>query len=430
MDTLESQVLGRYEVGTEIGRGATGVVYLANDTQAHRQVALKVAHSKPGDDEKTRKKRYNAFMNEARTAGMLEHDSIVQIFSVGSKDDQTFMAMEYVAGGRNLAQHCSPDTLLPIDEVVEIALQCANALDYAHKRGVIHRDLKPKNILLTEDKRVKIGDFGIALVTGFDAAETQDQTIPGSPLYMSPEQIGGQSIGAESDIFVLGVVMYELLTGRHPFVAEIIPAISSNITHKAHVPISTLRPDVPQALEQIVDRALKKHPAGRYQSGLDMVGDLNLVFDQVKLNTEDDDQQDRFEEIRSLDFFAGFAEAEIWEILNASHWQQFDAKQYLIKEGELGDSFHILVNGEVVVTKGGKPVDVLKSGACFGEVGFVTRKERMASVVARTPVTVMEIRAALIDRITIGCQLRFHKAFIDTMADRLLRAMERAARSR
>ena len=426
MENLDRQTIGRYEIEEEIGRGATGIVYAARDTEDARPVALKVAHAKPGDDEKTRRRRYNAFMNEARTAGMLKHQNIIEIYGVGDKSGVTYMAMELVPGQRSLDQHCKPENLLPIDEVVALIMKCATALDFAHRNGVIHRDVKPKNIFLTEDGQVKIGDFGIALVAGYDAADTQDQTIPGSPLYMSPEQVSGNSVSAESDLFVLGVVLYEMLTGKHPFIAPVIPAISAAITHKAHIPVNELRPQVPVALARVVDRSLKKHPAGRYQTGVDMAGDLGLVFDHIQLSAEDLSSREHFDRVRELSFFASFPEPEIWEVLNASHWQEFRPGEKLIEEGEFGDSFFILVDGEVGVKKGETMVDTLQAGTSFGEIGFVTRKNRMAGVFARTPVTVLEIRAGLIQRISTTCQLRFHKAFIDTMAERLLRAMERA----
>ena len=198
-------------------------------------------------------------------------------------------------------------------------------------------------------------------------------------------------------------MLYELLTGKHPFVA----AISNNLVRKAHTPIRELRPDVPDGLANIIDRALIKHPAGRYNTGLD----LSLVFDHVQLSGEDFSSRDNFQIIKDLSFFTAFSEAEIWEVLNASHWPTFKPHQQILTEGEFGVSFHILHRGD-----------------CFGEVGFVNRKKRMASIVCLKDVTVMEIRAALIERISMGCQVRFHKAFIDTLAERLLRAMEQSVR--
>jgi serine/threonine-protein kinase len=416
--------VGRYEIEKPIGGGATGMVYRARDPADGKAVAIKIAHSKPEDSERTIQRRKNLFANEGRASALLDHDNIVKVFEVGDDDGRAFIAMELIEGSQTLDGFCTPEELLPIEQVVEIAIRCAVALDYAHRNGVVHRDIKPRNILLTADKQVKISDFGIALVTGVDAADTHDRGQPGSPLYMSPEQVSGETATPQSDIFSLGVVMYELLSGKHPFIAELIPAIGHNITHKAHVPLRQIRPEVPPALEKIVDRALKKHPAGRYQTGLDLAGDLGLVFDHIKLEEQDASSREEFERVKDLSFFASFPESEIWEVLNASHWQEFKPGDPIITEGEFGDSFHILVDGEVIVRKAGTAVDLLRKGACFGEIGFVTRKKRMASIIAKTPVVVMEIRAALIERISIGCQLRFHKAFIDTMAERLLRAME------
>ena len=144
MENLEGQTIGRYEIGKEIGRGATGIVYAARDSEDGKSVALKVAHAKPGDDEKARSRRYNAFMNEARTAGMLKHQNIIEIYGVGDKNGVTYMAMELVTGQRSLYEHCNPDNLLPMEEVVALIIKCATALDFAHRNGVIHRDVKPK----------------------------------------------------------------------------------------------------------------------------------------------------------------------------------------------------------------------------------------------------------------------------------------------
>jgi serine/threonine protein kinase len=428
MESLEYQTFGKYHLRGELGRGGTASVYLATDADTGRDVAIKVAHNKPSDTEESRTRRQNLFLNEAQASKVLDHQNIVSVHEAGDHEGFVYLVMEYVADARTLDEFCQPDTLLELEQVVEIAARCAAAFDHAHRSGIVHRDVKPKNLLLTSDGQVKITDFGIALITDMDAADTLDHTTPGSPLYMSPEQIAGETVTGQSDLFLLGVVIYELLTGKHPFVAAVIPAISNNIARKAHTPIRQLRSDVPTALAKIVDRALKKHPAGRYNTGLDMAGDLSLVFEHIQLTGEDFSSRDRFEIIKDLSFFATFPEAEIWEILNASHWQTFPAKHEVITEGEFGDSFHILVEGDVQIRKSNRVVDVLHRGACYGEIGFVTRKKRMASIITLTPITVMEIRAALIERISLHCQLRFHKAFIDTMAERLLRAMERSAK--
>jgi len=403
-------------------------VYLATDAKSGRDVALKITHQKPGDTDEARARRQNMFANEARTAQVLEHQNIVKVLETGIEEDIAYLAMEYVEGAKTLDEFCNPDQLLDVNNVVEIGAKCAAALDHAHRNGVVHRDLKPKNLLLAPDGDIKLADFGIVLVAGLDAADTLATTTPVSPLYMSPEQINGEEVTGQSDLFLLSDVLYELLTGKHPFVAAVIPSISNNIVRKAHTPIRELRSDVPDGLAKIIDRTLKKHPAGRYNTGLDMGADLSLVFDHIQLSGEDFSSRDNFEIIKDLSFFAAFSEAEIWEVLNASHWQTFKPHQQILTEGEFGDSFHILVEGEVQVKKSGREVDILHQGECFGEIGFVTRKKLVASIVCLTDVTVMEIRAALIERISMGCQVRFHKAFVDTLAERLPGAMEQSAR--
>jgi serine/threonine protein kinase len=326
MESLEFQTFGDYHLRSELGRGATASVYLATDADTGRDVAIKVAHDKPSDNDEARSRRQNMFLTEARTSEILEHPNIVNVKHAGIHEGLAYLAMDYVADARTLDEFCQPDTLLDIEQIVEIAAHCAAALDHAHRSGVVHRDIKPKNLLLTSDGQVMITDFGIAQITGMDAPDTQDHTTPGSPLYMSPEQIAGETISGQSDLFLLGVVIYELLTGKHPFVAALIPVISNNISRKAHTPIRELRNDVPAPLAKIVDRALKKHPAGRYSNGLDMAGDLSLVFDHIQLTGEDSSSRDRFNTIKSLSFFASFPKPEIWEILNASHWQTFPVK--------------------------------------------------------------------------------------------------------
>ena len=429
MQNLESQTLGKYRLLKELGRGMTGTVYLGRDRTTSRDVAVKVAHFKPGDTKRTLEKRRNLFFNEARAAQLLAHPNIVAVYDTGEEDELFYIAMEHVPGGQTLDNVCTPGNLLPIDEAVKVATKCALALDYAHRHGVIHRDLKPRNILLTSDNEVKVGDFGLAMITGQDAADTLE-SLPGSPLYMSPEQILGQEVSAQSDLFALGVVMYELLTGKHPFVATLIPAISHNITHKPQAAMREWRTDIPEALERIVDRALKKHPGGRYRTGMDIAGDLAIVFDNVDLTDQDSTSRARFEQVRKLVFFGEFSDPEVWELLNVSHWQDFEPGQQVLQEGELGDSFFVLVSGEVSVSKGNVKVDVLGEGSCFGEIGFITQRKRMASITAKSWASVIEIRAPLINRVSLNCQLRFHKAFIETMSERLLRCMETRSRAR
>ena len=254
-------MLGRYEALKEIGRGGMGTVYLGHDPFSDREVAIKVAHPDAMLDEDSGHRYRKLFFNEAKITGMLHHPNIVEVYDAGFDDEAWYMVMEYVPGGETLHRHTRPDRLLPLDNLVRVVFKCAKALDYAHRKGVIHRDIKPKNILLTEEGEVKVSDFSVALRTGLDVTDTQVDGYLGSPLYMSPEQVKGEVISQRSDIFSLGVLMYELLTGKSPFAANTIATVIYQITNKPHSSVREIRAEVPQTLEQSSTAASAKTPS-------------------------------------------------------------------------------------------------------------------------------------------------------------------------
>jgi serine/threonine protein kinase len=419
MSSIENTTLGKYDVVREIGRGSMGTVYLGHDPFAGRDVAIKVAHPEQLADAQQGARYRKMFFNEAKVAGRLRHPNIIQVYDAGVEGDISFIVMEYVAGGETLYKHVQLAGLLPMEDVVRISFRCAKALDYAHRRGVVHRDIKPRNILLTEEKDVKIGDFSIALLSEPDATETQVHGYVGSPLYMSPEQVHEDILTNQSDLFSLGVVMYELLSGKHPFQGESLPGIIQKIIHTPHVPISELRAEVPPVLEHVIDRCLCKHPGDRYRTGLDLAGDLSLVFSHIRLLEESVSGGDKFAMVKELRFFQDFAEPEIWEVINASGWHEYQPGNEIVAEGEIDNSFFVVVAGEVDVRKGGNSVDSLRAGDCFGEMGFIAGRKRTASIVAHTQVIALKVRASLIERASLHCQLRFHKVFLNSLVARL-----------
>ena len=275
--------LGRYEVLNELGKGAMGVVYLAKDPVIGRLVAVKtIRNSQTEDDDSESREFRERFVREAQTAGILSHPNIVTIHDIGEDTESrtSFIAMEYIEG-RNLKSLLVDKKKFSWDEVADLIAQIGEALDYAHRKGIIHRDIKPANILMTTDGKIKITDFGIAKVASSNLTTTGQ--FLGTPNYMSPEQVSGAPVDGRSDIFSLGVVLYEMLTNRKPFSGDNLTAISYKIVHEDFTPPGDLSPDIPQEFNPIVARAMAKDPWNRYQRGKDMA----LALYQLKAHLEE-----------------------------------------------------------------------------------------------------------------------------------------------
>lgn len=279
-DATTKPTFGRYELLKELGRGSMGTVYLGQDPKINREVAIKtLAYSNVApselEDIKTR------FFREAEAAGKLSHPNIVSIHDVGEEHDMAYIAMELLSG-EDLAVHCKPDNLVPIERTLSIILEVANALDYAHRQGVVHRDIKPANIMILEDGRTKVTDFGIAQV--IDASQTKTGVILGTPNYMSPEQVKGETTDGRSDLFSLGVVFYELLTGHKPFKGETITAIMYAINNNAYTPLEEYFNDIPPCCANIVKKLLEKRLTKRYRSAGKVAEAIKECMAQLKSN--------------------------------------------------------------------------------------------------------------------------------------------------
>ena len=328
--------------------------------------------------------------------------------------------MELVEGGETLKQYCKPETLLPIEKVVEVVFKCAKALDYAHKQGVIHRDIKPTNILVTGDDDVKIGDFSIAHLTKMDSTETMPMGLVGSPRYMSPEQVTEDYITSQTDLFSLGIIMYELLAGKHPFAAENFSRLVQRILNEDPPDIRQIRSEIPEPLIGILTRAMAKDRDDRYQMGLDIASDLSRAFDALLEEPEENiSEQEQFTAVKQLEFFDGFPDAEVWEIVRAGNWQDYSDGEEIIIEGDLDDSFYIIIHGEVSVQKSGKDLRTLLAGDCFGEMGYLAKTKRTATIVARGPTSLLKINSTVISQVSLNCQVRFLKVFLRTLIHRL-----------
>ncbi len=257
--------LGRYQVERELGKGAMGAVYFGRDPRINRVVAIKTmalsAEFEGSDLEQVRSR----FFREAETAGRLNHPNVVTIYDAGEEHDLAYIAMEYLEG-RDLTAYTHEDRLLPLEDARHILCQVAEALAYAHAQGVVHRDIKPANIMYDERNRsIKVTDFGIARITA--ASTTRTGVVLGTPSYMSPEQLAGKRVDGRSDLFSLGIMAFELLTGHQPFEGDTLATLMYQIANTAHPDVTQLRPDLPAGLRKFFDKALAKDPEQRYQTG-------------------------------------------------------------------------------------------------------------------------------------------------------------------
>lgn len=409
--------IGKYPIINEIGKGSTGRVFLSHDPFYGRDVAIKLYDIIEDDDEDNARTTRKMFFTEAQMMGRLQHPNILPIFDAGEENGSYYVVAEHIQGARTLAAYCKPDNLLPVDDVVEIVFKCAKALHYAHSRGVVHRDIKPSNIMLTLDNDVRIIDFGIALVTDSDISRIEG--IAGSPSYMSPEQIQSAEINGPSDLYSLGVVMYELLTGYRPFRAHSLSKLLHQIVYATAQPIHTLRSEIPEELEEIVAKLLNKDPDQRYQKGQELAAGLTRVFQTLRSQTERIDKQQQFDTLRKLRFFHDFSHAEIWELIRASEWREYTDGDEIVREGEMDERFYIVVSGKVGVQSGRRSVGELSAGDCFGEMSYVQGARRTASIYAKGAVTLVRVSATLLEQASASCQLRFNKVFLRSLIERL-----------
>ena len=420
----EPQRIGKFALIERLGRGSSGTVYKALDTFSGQEVALKVLDESlfagAGINEMSRQQ----FMNEASLAGRLQHPHIAAILEACIDEKSGYIAVEYVPGG-DLSRAVQPDSLLKIEEVFEIAFKCCGALDYAHRQGIIHRDIKPANLMVSEGTQIKIVDFGAALLS--NTAHTQIQDV-GTPSYMSPEQVRGATLGFESDMFSLGVVLYGLFTGQRPFTGESVNQLLMNIVEQEPPLPSEWRPDLDREVDRILMRMLHKEPGKRYLSWADLAFDLAEIG-RFSVYVKEISDREKFTALRGFQPLARLNDAEIWELVHASYWVRVPAQTTIMKEGDKGAELLFLASGEVKIVKQGRLLNVLRTGSYFGEMAHVKAGQmtRQATVETMTDALIAEFRPAAMKKLSLNCQLQLSQSLLNTVVDRLAFADERIA---
>jgi serine/threonine protein kinase len=409
--------IGKYDIVRELGKGATSAVYLGRDPFANREVAIKLVRPEILRDQQQGKRFQKLFLTEASLAGKLSHPHIAAIYDAVADEEGSYLVMEYVAGG-TLEPYVKPEALLDVRRVIEIAFKCCKALEYAHQHGIIHRDIKPANILLSGQSDIKITDFGAALTV---SAETTQVSGIGSPAYMSPEQLKEEPLSHATDMFSLGVVIYQLLTGHLPFKGSTGYSMVHQIINVDPPRPSTHRPELAAVIDAIVQRALEKDQRRRYPTWEDFAQALADVFNDLQSPEDAVPEAEKFSTLRKLDFFRSFSDVDLWQVLRIAEWARFPDGNTIVAEGDAGSSFFVIASGQVRVSKQDKLLNILRVGDCFGEMAYLGRRQprRTASVIAASDITVIQIGAEALAQATESCRHAFSAAFLDLLVSRL-----------
>jgi serine/threonine protein kinase len=416
--------VGKYDVQKLLGKGATGTVYLAKDTFSGREVALKTIEPEVFRDPEFGTVYRSQFLNEASLAGKLRHPHIVAILDAVVEENSGYIAMEIVTGG-DLAQFVKPDKLLPVEDVLQIGFKCCGALEYAFAQGIVHRDIKPANIMIVQGTDVKIADFGAAFLRKSQVVQT---AAMGSPFYMSPEQIEGKTLTHHSDMYSLGVVLYELLTGKRPFVADTLEELVRKILNETPAPPSSLRKGLPKDIDLAMLKLLGKKPEHRYATWGELAFDLSRLGTLVLPPGAIPDSE-KFVSLKRVPMLSGLSDAEIWELARAGKWSRLERAKNIVHEGEPGQSFFFVAKGEVKIVRQNRLLNMVNAGEFFGEMAYIWGGElpRHATADAMSDLLLAEFDPAALAQMSLGGQLQLVKALTRNVVDRLALANARLA---
>ncbi|MGB0866610.1 MAG: protein kinase domain-containing protein [Granulosicoccaceae bacterium] len=417
--------IDHYHIEGVLGKGTCGTVYRAWDAREERAVAIKISERLTpeqlgmGDEEPIKRKpaHYRAFLTEVAAATRLQHPGIVKLYNVGTTQTLNYLVLELVEG-TTLKSHGKGQELLPVRQVLEIIIQCCETLDYLHGQGFIHRDVKPSNIMLTPDGRAKLLDFGIA-VPMEQVSEAGRKASLGTPNYMSPEQIQGQPLGPATDLYSLGTVMFEMLTGKRLFNARKVKELFSIVMRRPAPQLHSHMPHLPMSLNAILVKALKKKPENRFQSGREMAAALREVIDEL-VHGGHKKPGEMLQVLSQHSFFQNFSEFELAELLRGSKLVKFERGDKLVASGEVAGALYLVADGLArVESESGESLQLLGDGDYVGETGFVSDMPSPDSVVAITEVFAYRVRDGFFDSAPVTVQTAIYRAFAQVLARRV-----------
>lgn len=408
--------VGKYQLLERIGSGTCGIVYRAYDAILSRDVALKVSPAGGLDQSGKTPAAQKAFITETLSAGRLTHPNIVTVFEAGVDGDLNYIAMEYVEG-QSLRSYGRGQSQLPPYRVVNIIAEVAEAINFSHKMGIVHRDIKPANIMVSVDGSVRLLDFGIAISTS--AEDSKNRQALGTPNYMSPEQIVGKDLGPRSDIYSLGAVMFEMLTGQQLFKAAEVKELFRAVIKDMAPPLRSVRPDLPRELELVVARCLAKNPQKRYNSGAEMADALRDVAEKMSppdlLSPE---LESWMELIPQLKFFRGFSARKIARFTSVSDLVRFDAGVTALAKDTIDNHLYVILEGVVSSSDGSGLGTILGPGDCFGESGFVRGDKSALEINIMTDTVALKVHSKKVHELPDADQLAHYQMISNSIAQR------------
>ena len=414
--------IGKFQLIRTLGKGASATVYLALDTYSGKEVALKVLDPEligsPDFDEST----IAQFLNEASLAGKLSHPHIAGILEASVTENSGYIAVEYVPGG-DLSQYTRGGKLLSPEDAIQVAFKSCGALNYAFRQGIVHRDIKPANILVVSGTNIKVGDFGAAYLN--KAVGTQIANI-GSPYYMSPEQAAGLSLDHHSDMFSLGVVLYQLFSGQRPFEALTMDELVAKILNDMPRAPSSHRPELGGDVDRIILQMLAKEPQERYPSWADLALDIARIG-RLSVYQSSIPDSEKFESLKTVKLLSRLDDAELWELVHIGKWSRVSPRTMIVREGEPGRSLYLIGSGTAKVTKQGRLLNLLEAGECIGEMSYVEdgRIPRQATVESMTGVLLAEFEKEAVESVSLKCRYQFALALLHSLVERLAMADDR-----
>ncbi len=430
-------MIGKYRIKAKLGEGSTSEVFLAWDDFRGHDVAIK--RVRPGLLANTRDAHFQQrfFAAEAALVGRLHHPNVVEILDAVPDVDAPYLVMELVEGV-TLRRFCRPDKLLPIAQILEVGFKCAMALRYCYRQGLIHRDVKPANLLVKQDgdqiTDVKLTDFGSAF--NMTAEQTQIYRV-GSLAYMSPEQLDGDVLDCRADMYSLGAVIYHLIAGRPPYDAQHQPAIVQQIFRSTPPSLSALREGVPAGLQQLVERCLAKDRQDRPASWYDFAQALSALSADAQVlrgPLQEVMDSERYTLLRALAFFCDFGDVELWEVVRRGRWQRHPCGHALFRKGEEGQAFYIIALGQVEVHRDGLSVATLGPGASVGEMAYLAPSPDLrlhtVDILVAQQATTLSFTPSTMALLSLPTRALFDKAFIGVLVRRLHAAHESLAHPR